>query len=215
MTAAPAPRWQRRPDDRPDEILAAAFEVFGEQGYARARLDEIAKRAGVSKGTLYLYYESKDDLFRALVRTRIGTSLQQFEERLAAHAGPWSPFLADFIGHMWHIVSSERMCLMGKIVQSELHQFPEVGRFYFTEVIQRSRRLMQTVIDNGIATGEFRPEAREIAPRAIPAMLVQLASTRLFFRTFEEHAPDDDALLAGARDLLLHGLAAQPAARNG
>jgi AcrR family transcriptional regulator len=208
MVAPAAPRWQRRPEDRPAEILDAALEVFADQGFARARLDDIAKRAGVSKGTLYLYYASKDALFISLVRARITPALDQAEARLAAHAGPWEPFLVEMLTAIWRTMSSERLCLIGKLVMSEHTQFPEVGRIYFEEVVLRARRLLQTVVDHGIASGEFRPEIRDIAPRAIPAMLAQLANSRLFFVHYEPEAvPSDEALISGALALALRGVA--------
>ena len=65
---AARPRWERRKEARPAELLAAALELFVEKGYAGTRLDDVAQRAGVSKGTLYLYFENKEDLFKAVVR---------------------------------------------------------------------------------------------------------------------------------------------------
>jgi AcrR family transcriptional regulator len=206
--AATAPRWLRRPDERPEEILAAALDVFGEQGYARAKLEDIAKRAGVSKGTIYLYFESKDELFRALVRSRVTDALAQAADRLARNPGPWRPELETLIRDMWQIISSERMCLLGRLIQSELAHFPDIGRFYFDEVIAPSRQLITTVLERGIAAGEFRPEAVRIAPRAIPAMLTNLALTRRFFAQHDVTLPDEATALRDLLDLLLHGLTA-------
>ena len=81
------PRWQRRPEARPDEILDAAQKVFGESGFARAKLDDVARIAGVSKGTLYLYFDSKDTLFREMVRAKVVTGLAESEALLASHTG--------------------------------------------------------------------------------------------------------------------------------
>src|ERR1041384_4961539 len=97
MTAAPhpsedeaggAPRWRRRPEERPEEILTAALEVFGEDGFTHATLDSVARKAGVSKGTLYLYFDSKDDLFREMLRGKCVASLAKAGVRPGARQGP-------------------------------------------------------------------------------------------------------------------------------
>src|SRR2546430_11962234 len=83
--AKPQPRWRRRKDDRPAEILSAALDCFAERGFAATRLDDIAARAGVSKGTLYLYFPGKEELFKALVREELLPNVERLE---AAAAGP-------------------------------------------------------------------------------------------------------------------------------
>ncbi|MBK7351149.1 MAG: helix-turn-helix transcriptional regulator [Gemmatimonadetes bacterium] len=92
------PRWRRRPEDRPEEILRAALRVFAERGFAQARLEEVARKAGVSKGTLYLYFDSKDALFRAVVRATKGPILAESEAWLDAFEGSAREALAHFIG---------------------------------------------------------------------------------------------------------------------
>lgn len=211
--APAAPRWQRRPDERPDEILDAAVEVFGEHGFARARLDDIARRAGVSKGTLYLYFASKDEIFRAMVQRRITPAVTQAEARLEGWTGSWRDLIELTIRGFWHVMSSERMSCIAKLVQSELTQFPELGRFYFEAAILRTRRLLREILRRGVEAGEFRPEALAMAPRALPAMLVHLAHSRSYFQQFDAEAPTDDALIDGAIDLLLHGIAMPAGAR--
>lgn len=212
MTAAPAPRWTRRPDARPDELLAAALEVFGEQGYVRARLEDVARRAGVSKGTIYLYFDNKEALFKALVRSRVSDALVQARHRLALHQGPWREALVTTIRAMWRVMNTDRMCVIGRLVQSELEHVPEIGRFYFDEVIAPGRQLLRDVLDRGIAAGEFEAHAAEIAPRAIPAMLLNLAATRRYFAQHEPDLPSAESVLDGALTLVLHGLERRPAA---
>src|SRR4249920_3188746 len=90
MSALPKiiePRWERRKDARPGELASAALELFVERGFAATRLDDVAKRAGVSKGTLYLYFDSKDDLFKAVVREGIVSRIVEFEDRMRAYQG--------------------------------------------------------------------------------------------------------------------------------
>ena len=91
--ASPSPKWRRRAEARPAEIVAAAYEVFAEKGFAAARLDDIAAAAGVSKGALYLYFETKQDIFEAVVRDAVGPNIDVIETMAAAHPGP----LADLL----------------------------------------------------------------------------------------------------------------------
>ena len=107
LETTPSPRWQRRPDERPDEILDAALEVFGAQGFAGARLEDIARQAGVSKGTLYLYFDSKEALFRAMVRARVVSVLEEGERELLHAKGTAClakclQTLPAFLGHAVH-----------------------------------------------------------------------------------------------------------------
>ena len=91
------PRWQRRAEDRPREICAAALEVFAEKGFAAARLDEIARRAGVSKGTLYLYFKDKEDLFRAVVRDAIAPNVAAITEVISTMQAPFADVVRMFL----------------------------------------------------------------------------------------------------------------------
>jgi AcrR family transcriptional regulator len=211
-SATDAPRWQRRPEARPEEILDAAFAVFGENGYARTKLDEVAQRAGVSKGTLYLYFESKEALFQAMVRDRILPAVLQGEELLRTHRGPTRDLLVIFMRNMWGRMRGQDVCRIGRLVQSELDNFPDLGQFYTDEVILRSRRLLAAVIQRGVDRGEFRPLAAETVARLLSSLLVHSAQMQVFFAPFEPAALTDDQVLEGAIDLALHGVLAAPAA---
>ena len=206
----PLPRWQRRPDARPDEILDAAQAVFGNAGFARATLEEVARIAGVSKGTLYLYFDSKETLFREMVRARIVTAVAEGEALFREHQGSCRELLTLLMRRMWSVVRTPEMARIGRLVLSELPNFPEVAQFYFDEVILRSRRLVESVIERGIVSGEFRPSARRVAPRAICSMLVHSAQVQCFFSAYDPAALDEQQLLAGAIDLVLDGVATHP-----
>ncbi|MGE0353298.1 MAG: TetR/AcrR family transcriptional regulator [Gemmatimonadales bacterium] len=202
----PEPRWQRRPEERPEEILDAAVQVFGENGFARTRLEDIAHRAGVSKGTLYLYFRSKEDLFREMVRARIVTVVAEAEERVERSGGTARDQLAGVIRSVWQSVSREDVARLTQVVLSELGSFPELGRFYLEEVIQRGRRLIARVLERGIAAGEFRPVDVAIASRLIPGIVVRLAQNQCAFRHLDPDVPDDAAVIEGALDLICHGV---------
>lgn len=208
---APPPRWQRRPEARPEEILDAAWLVFAEQGYARARLDEVARRAGVSKGTLYLYFDSKETLFREMVRAKVVSSVIRGEERVRQHSGPARELVEWFVREMWTLMGQEGRVQVMRLVQSELPSFPELARFYFEEVILRTRRALEGIIERGVASGEFRPVRPEFVARALPSLLVQLSAVQCFFGEFDPYQPTGDEVVRDATDFVLHGLLARPA----
>ena len=114
------PRWERRKQDRPHELLAAALELFVERGYAATRLEDVATRAGVSKGTLYLYFDSKENLFKSVVRTNMLPLLDQAEARIAGHAGSSADLLRDLIMHWWEAASHSGVMGIAKLMMADL-----------------------------------------------------------------------------------------------
>lgn len=205
-----SPRWQRRPEDRPDEILDAATTLFGEQGFARTRLEDVAKQAGVSKGTLYLYFDSKESLFRAMVRRKVVTVVEEAERRYAAHTGTARAALTDLVRDWWKIAGTQESACMHRLVTSEIGNFPELGRFYFEEVIARYRRLLDTIIAGGVASGEFRQVRNDYASRGLPSLVVHAINSQRIFAPFDPDALEDTRVIDGVLDLFFHGLLAEP-----
>jgi AcrR family transcriptional regulator len=208
------PRWQRRPEARPDEILDAALAVFGESGFARAKLDDVARLAGVSKGTLYLYFDSKESLFREMVRAKVVAWLAEAEVYVRTYEGPARALLVELIRRMYGRVRREQMTRIARLVQGELGHFPELARFYFDEVILRTRRLVEQVLERGTATGEFRPSTNGFAARGLSSLLVHTAQVQCFFHHFDPQALTDEQAIEGLIDLYLHGVLAHPVDRN-
>jgi AcrR family transcriptional regulator len=204
----PAPRWHRRPEARPDEILAAALDVFGEQGFVRAKLDDIARRAGISKGTLYLYFDSKETIFREMVRARMVASVVAGEEMVRSHQGTSRELLIRLARKTWSAVNDPQLAKIIRLVHSEIRSFPELARFYFDEVIARNRRVLETAVSRGIASGEFRPVDPQATARAIPILLVHSAQFQCFFCEYDSNALPDERMFAGILDLLLNGVLA-------
>lgn len=202
------PRWQRRPEARPDEIIDAAQQVFGEMGFARAKIDDVAHLAGVSKGTVYLYFDSKETLFREMVRAKVVANLAEGEEIVRNHEGSVRDLLVDLTTLIFYRMRDVNLARISRVVQAELGTFPELARFYFEEVILRGRNLVEEVIQKGIASGEFRPEALRFGARGLPALLVQTASVQCFFHTFDPDALNDEEAIKGLIDLYLHGVLA-------
>lgn len=155
--AAPhVPRWERRKESRPAELLDAALDLFVERGYAATRLDDIATRAGVSKGTLYLYFANKEDLFKALVRENIVRLLDQFRAEIDDSDAPASELVDAFLRSWWRDFGGTRLAGLCKLIMSEAGNFPEVARFFHDEVIRPNDELFGSILARGIASGEFR-----------------------------------------------------------
>jgi AcrR family transcriptional regulator len=207
---AASPRWHRRPEARPDEILDAAMQVFGEHGFARAKLSDVAERAGVSKGTVYLYFDSKESLFKEMVRARVVSTVAAGEEMVKAYRGSSRQLLEAFIRRMWHLQRHENMASISRLVTSELGSFPELGQFYYDEVVLRTRRLVDSILEHGVASGEFRPSARAVAARVIPSMLTHAAQTQSLFSAYDSASLVDEVLLEGILELVFHGVSRHP-----
>lgn len=202
------PRFHRRPAARPDELVAAALAVFGERGFRATTLEEVAARAGVSKGTVYLYFASKDDLFRAVVESQVITLIAGGEAMAKAHAGSAAALLEKVVRRMWEAMSRTSMVCLARLVQAELTQFPEVKRFYFEQVIQRHRRLLRTIAARGVRSGEFRPDAVIIVPRMVPSLVMQLNQNRFLFGDLDQGAPSPGRLCDAMLSLVLQGIGA-------
>ncbi|MBI1207880.1 MAG: TetR family transcriptional regulator [Azospirillum sp.] len=213
MPLSPAPhrRWSRRKQARPSEILAAALDVFAERGFAAARLDDVAARAGISKGTLYLYFPDKAALFKALVREAILPNLDQAEAALASHTGSAEALLRALVRRFLAVLLDQRLIAVPKLVIGESGNFPELAEFYLNEVIRRGKSLFAQVIERGIAAGEFRAVPAAVAA---PLVIAPVLFTAIWKSTFEPHDPgnrfDAEAFLDLHLDLLLHGLSRSP-----
>jgi len=181
--ASGAPGRRRRPDERPSQILEAALDVFGEHGLAAARLDDIAKRAGLAKGTIYLYFPNKDELFRAVIRSTLVAELERAESRLTA--GTPEEQLDGFMHGYWQFMCSPTFERVHRLVTSEIPKFPDLARFYGTEVIARGHRLVSGIIHDGIAAGVYR----DCDPTATARMIMGMFFIHGLWRTKRLYMP--------------------------
>lgn len=208
-------RWKRRKEARPQELTAAALELFVEKGFAATRLDEIAARAGVSKGTLYLYFDSKEELFKAVIREGLLPLLAEGEELMASMPGSASELFRAIVLRWWEIVGEGPIGGIPKLIFAEARNFPEIARFYADEVIERGKRLFIAVFQRGIDSGEFRPFD--------PQALVHLVISPLIMRVIWKHSLDCcgvtnvpvDVYLREYLELTLRGLRGNPWPRAG
>lgn len=206
--ASRSPRWQRRAEARPQELLEAALAVFVEKGYAATRLEEVAGRAGVAKATLYLYYENKLELFKAVVRHALISSFDEAARDPAVMAASSRDQLVRLVHAFGRRVACSPLSGIPKLVMAEAGNFPEVARFYHDEVIQRGRELLTGVLARGVANGEFRAIDVDYAWRVVIAPLLLAIIWKHSFQAFEGEAMDFERHLAAHLDLLFHGLLA-------
>src|SRR5256885_14933768 len=172
------PRWKRRKDARPAEIVAAALEVFGERGFAGTKLADVARRAGVTKGTVYLYFDSKEALFKAVVRETIVPVIAQGEALAQAFTGSARELVERLVREYWRLVGETAVAGIPKLMMAEAATFPELTRFYYEEVVTRGHRLMASVIERGIKSGEFRPVDVKVAAKLAMSPLMHAVVAR-------------------------------------
>ncbi len=209
----PRPRWHRRKDARPAELLAAALAVFAERGFAGTRLEDVARRAGVTKGTIYLYFDDKDALFKAVVRETIIPNIARAERDVAQFRGSAAELLRAVITGWWRAMGETQLSAIPKLVMSEAMHFPALARFYQSEVVARGQRLVAGVLERGIAGGEFRPVDVTAATRlAIAPVVLAVVNQHSVYSCVREARETFDAqrYLATHIDIFLRGLAREP-----
>lgn len=200
-------RWQRRKEARPAEIVAAALEVFSERGFSAARLDDVAARAGVSKGTLYLYFDSKEELFKAVVRESLLPNLAQAEELAKSFPGSTPELLRKLLGTVGHVIAETNVGAIPKLVISESGNFPELARFYLREVIRRAFRLLGGILKRGMARGEIREVDVPATARVFACAFLFVAIWKHAMEPHDTERFDADAFLRNYLDIVLRGLA--------
>jgi len=202
------PKRQRRAQDRPREICAAALDVFAEKGFAAARLDEIAQRAGVSKGTLYLYFKDKADLFRAVVRDTVAPNIDLVRTMIEGADLPFPDVIRMFLPRFAALTSQARVGAVAKMVVGESRNFPELAKVWHDEVVSKALGLIGGLIERGQAKGEVRAGD----PRLLTFTLMGPMVMGLLWRETLQPAGgaplDLEALAAQHAEIVLAGLLA-------
>jgi len=201
-----APKWRRRPEDRPQQILQAALDVFGKRGLSNARLEDIAVRAGISKGTIYLYFSSKEELFREMIRQTAVVAIEGGEQdhppRLPTEQ------LRDFLRRYWELVRSPAFNTIYRLVLSEAHQFPDLAEFYARDVVARSLEILSGIIRRGVDAGEFREINPMIAARMLAGLTIMNGLWRDERTGLEQMINrTDDEILGELADFCLRSIA--------
>ena len=203
---ATEPRWRRLPEERPKQILDAALAVFAERGLAAARLEDIAKRAGVSKGTIYLYFANKEELFRGVVRDTVISFIERGEAAFATDPDPIRCLDTWMEGH-WRWICSDVFPAMHRLANSELRDFPDLYEFYASEVVGRAHRLICEILERGMELGVFRRMDPLVAARMLSALFVTHGTWYHQKHSFKSIANiPDGVLLAQIREFFLHAM---------
>ena len=206
-------RPTRRKQARPGELLAAALDLFVEKGYAATRVEEVARRAGVSKGTLFLYFASKDELFKAVVRENISGRFAHWRGEIEAFTGSSAELLRHAMQVWWSQVGDTKASGISKLIMSEASNFPELAVFYNHEVIEPGNQLILRILQRGVARGEFRPMDLHCGVHMVMAPMLYLL---LWKHSLAQCIPRDPPwepqdYLAAQIDTLLNGLLVAPA----
>jgi AcrR family transcriptional regulator len=205
MAAAPT-RFRRRKDARPTELIEAALACFAERGFAATRLDDIAAKAGVSKGTVYLYFPSKEELFKAVIRETVLPNLERAETLLAAADLPSAEYLRRLVEFMTGRMASSPIGIIPKLIITEAGNFPDIARFYLDNVVHRGFALIGRILERGIESGEFRPMDVRSTTFCVLAPVLLTALWRHSLGRYEPDALDPEALWRTHVDLVLRGL---------
>jgi AcrR family transcriptional regulator len=203
---------QRRKEARPQELLDAALELFVEKGFAATRSEEVAARAGVAKGTLYLYYPSKEELLKAVIHQNLSQLIAEGAGLVDCFEGSTAELLTLLMETWWERVGNTPASGIHKIIMSEVRQFPEIAQFYNDEVIRPAHELFSRTVQRGIARGEFRPVSLKDITLVLFAPMIFMSLHKHSFGACPVHGPEIDAthVIRTQIDVVLRGLLVRP-----
>ena len=205
-------RRERKKDDRPQEIVDAAFEEFAAKGFAGTRLEDVAARARVSKGLPYLYFKTKEELFKAVVRSVITSHFDVMRGQMETTTLSVEAFLkGPFLGFIQELVSSKR-AFIARLLIAEGHKHPELTKFYYDNVVSRGIEAMTRLIDRGVEQGEFRPTALREFPQLLFAPVLSAVLWRALFE--RHHHLDTNKMLETHVGLIVDAIRAPRAGKG-
>ncbi len=202
--ASPQPRNQRRKDDRPDEITAAALAVFSKKGFAAARVDEVAQQAGVSKGLLYLYFKTKEEILKAVIKRYIVPKVDELTALVSRNELTTEAFLrGPFLTFAQHIPHTPAIHLV-RIILTEGQRHPKLIDFYWKNVVSRGIAALQLLLRQGAAKGEYPASNLEQFPQLLIAPVLLSV---IWHSVFAKQSPlDSDAMIAVHIDMIINQL---------
>ena len=207
VSAASPTNRQLRKDARAQEILTAALGVFQARGFAAATIAEVAQAAGVANGTVYLYYPSKQDLFKAVVRDLMAPSIERIEEAALAAATPIEQLHVAL--EQWSTIMDRNGGCLTKLLVAEAGNFPDLVEFFRREVSSRVRRMLKCILSDGVASGAFRPCDIPAVIRILTASVVMSSLWRNALPEEPEFAVTPLALLPSLLDVVLNGITSE------
>ena len=205
-------RGRRRKEGRPQEILEAAFEEFAAHGYAAARLEDVARRGGIAKGTIYLYFKHKEGLFRAVVRSLIYPALGTLAKLVGSSSGSAEELLRKLLsGHYALVVRNKKARAILRLLIAESGKFPQLSDIFYREIIAPGVSTLRRILEKGVASGEFRKARIKDFPQILIAPGV--LATFWILMHGEQHPLDLDAYMHAHMEFVLHGLRRKDVAR--
>jgi AcrR family transcriptional regulator len=209
----PTPKRERRKEARPRELLDAALALFVEKGFNATRAEEVAALAGVSKGTLFLYFQSKEDLFKAVIRENIGSLFPAWNEELDAFVGSSAEMVKFAMNSWWERVGNTAASGIVKLVMSEARNFPDVAAFYQADVVVPGTQLLQRILQRGVESGEFRAMDTDKAVYTLIAPMIFLMMWKHSMGACapSAHIIDPQKFIHMQVDMLLNGMLSRSA----
>jgi len=198
-------RWRRRKDARPEEILDAALDLFTEKGYSSTRMIDIAKKAGISKGTLYLYFDSKEIVFEELVKTILSPMVDEAETAISQFQGSSTELIQEFVAGWWANIWHSKLSGIPKLIFSEAGNFPDMATFYTDTIVKRVRGLFEKIIQQGITDKEFKECDVKTAARLLMAPVIQATIWKHSLRPYDDEL-DDKKYIELHLEIFLRGL---------
>lgn len=212
LSSSSPTKRERRKEARPGELLDAALSIFVEKGFAATRVEEVAARAGVSKGTLFLYFPSKEELFKAVVREAISGRFAEWEQELETFDGDSEALIRYCLHAWWERIGMTQASGITKLVMSEAGLFPEIATFYQREVIGPGHDLLKRVLTRGMDRGELRQMDLEYAVYSLMAPMIFLVTWKHAMApcTPASQKIDPIGFIDCQLDLLLRGMLCKP-----
>ncbi len=207
-------RWERRPDERPQEILDAALTVFAERGYRNTRLEDVGEAAGVTKGAIYHYFANKEALLLRAIEQRSEEAFGRIEEIVRDKTAPVSTRLRLVVRRWFGSVTKERLAVVTLLLQGIAHEAPDAFRRWLVGGPTASMRLIATLVREGQERGEFRPDAdADVAARLLVSGLLQQTVWQQYAESVPDAGVEQERLVDSALELFLHSL--RPSGRSG
>jgi len=200
------PKWNRRKDARPAEIIDAALDIFAESGFAAAKLGDVAKRAGVVKGTLYRYFDTKEDLFRAVVQHAVSINLKNIELVSTGFQGTLRELVPLILNGAAGRMGDSRVPALARLVIGESRTFPDLATIWHDNVVAQMLRLMTGIIAEAQQRGEVRPGDPTLYAFSVLGPMVAGALFQEMFGLSSPYAPDLQALAKQHGDTVVRGM---------
>ena len=187
------------------------MDLFVAKGFAATRVEEVAAKAGVSKGTLFLYFKSKEELFEAVVRENMGNQISEGIAQIDGFPGTTVDMLKLTMFAWWERVGNTKASGISKLVMSEASNFPALANFYHETVVKPGRQLIRAILQRGVDRGEFRTLNMDYAVYSVIAPLMFLTMWKHSLGACSLDAPiDPENYINSQADIIVHGILAAP-----